>query len=125
MSRATARRILLVVTGLVFLGIAAGSLLAPATMAEPFEWTLEHPNSLNEFRAIYVGLWLAHAVLFFWAARRNDLPVLGDVAALLLAGQVVGRLVSLLLDGLPDGRLLGPALAESLGALGLLLTRPR
>jgi Domain of unknown function (DUF4345) len=119
------RRAVLALTAVVFLGIAVASLAAPQRMAEPFDYRLETSNALSEFRAIYVGLWLAHAVVLAWAAWRIDLVHLGDVAALLVLGQVVGRLASLVIDGAPDLRLAPVALAELLGGTLLLVLRPR
>lgn len=94
-------------------------------MAEPLGLRLEGVNGFNEFRAIYVGLWLAHAVIFVWAAVRVDALVFGDVCALLLFGQVLGRALSLALDGFPDARLVPAATAELVGAILLLVFRPK
>lgn len=118
------RRIVLVLTGLVFLVIATASSLAPQFMAEPLGYALDNPSALNEFRAIYVGLWLAHTVIFFWAAWRSDLLYLGDVAGILLLGQVVGRVFSLAVDGLPDLSILPPAAAELIGFVLIFAFRP-
>ncbi len=59
------RRIVLFITGVVFLAIAIGSLVAPETMAGPLGIQLNNITAYNEFRAIYVGLWLAHTFIFF------------------------------------------------------------
>ena len=48
---------------------------------------------LNEFRAVYVGMWLAMAAILVLAFRRVEEPLLGDVAALLILGQTLGRLI--------------------------------
>jgi hypothetical protein len=118
------RRALLLVAAAVFAGIAIGSLVAPDAMAKGFDYSLSTPNALSEFRAIYVGLWLAHVVLLAWAAKRIELLYLGDIAALLILGQVAGRLVSVVLDGLPDMRLVPIAAAELLGGIFILTVRP-
>jgi hypothetical protein len=123
--RLIARRFVLTAASLVFLAIAIGSLWAPHIMAEPFDYRLPSPNALNEFRAVYVGLWLAQAGVLAWAARRVDLLYLGDVGGLLILGQVVGRILSVLIDGAPDTRLLAPALAELAAGVLILLLRPR
>jgi hypothetical protein len=120
-----ARRALLILAALVFLAIAVASLVAPQQMAKPFDYRLATPNSLSEYRAIYVGLWLAHAVVLSWAAWRIDLLHLGDVAGILILGQVVGRGASLLLDGMPDARLAPVAFAELAAGCLLLVLRPR
>jgi hypothetical protein len=119
-----ARRVLLVVTGLVFAAIAVGSLVAPATMAEPMRYELGHVDALSEFRAIYVGLWAAHVFACGLAALRIENAALGDVVGVLVLGQGVGRLVSVVLDG-PPTQAMWPMLAvELLGGAALLAARP-
>ena len=120
-----ARRGILAISALVFAVIAAASLLDPHGMATTFDYRLATANSLSEYRAIYVGLWLAHVVVLGWAAYRVDLLYLGDVAGLLILGQVVGRVLSLFLDGLPDSRLAPVAVAELAAGCLLFLARPR
>ena len=122
--RLEARRIVLALTGLVFLFIAGASLLNPHAMARPLGYTLENTTALNEFRAIYVGLWLAHVVIFFWAAWRVDVVYLGDVAGLLLLGQVIGRALSLAIDGIPEMSIAPAATAEALGTILVFALRP-
>jgi hypothetical protein len=98
------RQVLLGLTALVFTGIAAGSLAAPRRMAESLGCSLDSVDALSEFRAVYVGLWLATAVLMVVALRRVREAVRGDLCAILVLGQTVGRIMSLLLDGMPSGR---------------------
>jgi ABC-type thiamin/hydroxymethylpyrimidine transport system permease subunit len=118
------RRILLALVALVFAAIAIGSLVAPHEMAEGLGYTLANTDALNEFRAIYVGLWLATAAIFVLAARRVENALLGDVCALLLLGQVVGRVASLLIDGAPSQRIWPIFAVELIGGLALLAVRP-
>lgn len=119
-----ARRALLAATALVFLGVAVGSLLAPHEMAAGLGYRLDNVDALNEFRAVYVGMWLAMAAVLGWAFRRIEEPCFGDVAALLLLGQTVGRLISLVLDGGPSGRIWPMLVLEGLGGIALLWVRP-
>ena len=119
------RRAILAVSALVFAAIAVTSLLDPHGAAATFDNRLESTNSLSEHRAIYVGLWLAHVVVLGWAAYRIDLLYLGDVAGLLILGQVVGRVLSVFLDGLPDSRLVPVAVAELAAGCLLFVTRTR
>src|SRR6478735_7830794 len=88
-----------VVLGLVAFAFAALALLSLRSHAATVVMGVD---AANEHRAIYLGLWLAHALYFTVAARRVDQPILGDLGALLLLGQPAGRLVSLILDGLPS-----------------------
>lgn len=118
------RRVVLSLAALSFLVVAVGSLVAPHKMAEPFGYDLAGPNALNEYRAIYVGLFLAHALVLLWAARSIEQAMLGDIAALLILGQPFGRIVSLVLDGNPSSDLWGMLVVESLGGALLLLVRP-
>lgn len=121
----TARRVLLVVAALVFAGIAAGALVAPRTMAAQFQLRLDHVDALNEYRAVYVGLWLAQAALLVIAARHVRWALLGDLGALLILGQLGGRLVSLILDGTPSSKVWPTLFVELVAGLAILLVRPR
>jgi hypothetical protein len=122
---ARARQVVLVLTALVFLVIAAASLARPHFMAAGLGYKLESVDALSEFRAIYVGLWIATAGVLALAAARVDEPLLGDVGAVLILGQVLGRLISLVLDGSPSERIWPLFVLESLGGAVLLLIRPR
>lgn len=125
MGAASIRRVLLGVTALVFTGIAVASLVAPDHMAAGLGYTLTNVDARSEYRAIYVGLWLAHAVVAAMAARHVDDTRLGDVVGILVLGQVVGRVVSIAADGeLPSMKILPIATVEAVGAIALLLVRP-
>ena len=118
------RRILLGLTAVVFAGIAVASLLAPHRMAEGLGYTLGNVDALSEFRAVYVGLWLATAGLLLVALRRIQEPLLGDLGALLVLGQTGGRILSVLLDGMPSARVWPIFILEAIGGLALLAVRP-
>jgi len=118
------RRIILALTALVFAAVAIGSLVAPQKLAEGFGQTLANTDALSEFRAVYVGLRLAMAAVFALAARRVDHALLGDLCALLLLGQVAGRVASLVLDGPPSGRIWPMFAGELVGGVALLVIRP-
>lgn len=120
-----ARRVVIGVTAAVFTALALRALVNPHGTAAHLGYRLDNVDALNEFRAVYVGLWLATAVLLVMAARRVDEPILGDLGALLVAGQVFGRVVSLLLDGPPTARLWPIWGLETLGAAALFLVRPQ
>jgi hypothetical protein len=120
-----ARRVLLGLTAAVFTALALHALVDPHGTATHLGYRLDNPDALSEFRAIYVGLWLATAALLVVALRRVDEPILGDLGALLVAGQVLGRVISLVLDGPPTSRLWPIWGLETLGAAALFLVRPR
>ena len=124
MKSSRARQILLGVTALVFAGISAGSLIAPHEMAERLGYTLLNVDALSEFRAVYVGLWLATAALLTVALRRIQDALLGDLCAMLILGQVAGRIVSVVLDGPPGERIWPMFVLEAIGGLALLVVRP-
>jgi hypothetical protein len=109
-----ARRVVLLVVGAMFavLGLLSLRNHAPSV------------DVANEWRAIYVGLWLAQAVYFVVAARNVRLPILGDLGALLLLGQPAGRLVSLAVDGMPSPRMWIWFALEVVGGVAILLVRP-
>jgi hypothetical protein len=118
------RRVLLGLSAVVFAGIAVASLVAPRMMAEGVGYSLASVDAFSEFRAVYVGLWLATAVLFVIALRRVELAILGDLCALLVLGQTLGRMASLVLDGVPSGRVWPMFVLEAVGGVALLLVRP-
>lgn len=124
MKSSRTRRVLLGLTAVVFIGVAAGSLVAPHEMAAGLGYRLDNLDALNEFRAVYVGMWLAMAALLILAFRRVDDPLLGDAAAVLMLGQTLGRLLSVALDGLPGARIWPMFVLEGLGGLALLWVRP-
>ena len=119
------RRILLIGNGLTFLGIAVGVFLSPAKAAFIYGYTLNGVDGLNEFRAVYIGFWIGLTVLFFTAARKPELSVLGDIGFLMILLQSLGRVLSFIVDGKPSERFIIAFVLEfSTSLLGLLL-RPR
>jgi len=90
MKNSKARQVPFALTALVFAAIAAAALVAPRKMAEGLGYSLDSVDALSEFRAIYVGLWLATAVLLVALRRVNEAP-LGDLRALLILGQTSGE----------------------------------
>jgi hypothetical protein len=117
------RRFALRAAAAVFVLVAAQSTIWPEQLF--LGERLDTVDARNEFRAIYLGLWLATAVLLWTAARRVEEPLLGDLGALLILGQVFGRLVSLALDGLPGPRTWSIGALELVGGLAIALVRPR
>jgi hypothetical protein len=93
-------------------------------MAEGLGYRLDSADALSEFRAVYVGVWLATAALLIVALRRIHEPLLGDLGAMLVLSQTGGRIVSLLLDGAPSVRVWPLFALEAVGGLALLVVRP-
>lgn len=124
MKSSRARQVLLGLAALVFMGVAFGSLIAPRKMAEGLGYTLDNRDALSEFRAVYVGVWLATAAILIIALRRIQEPLLGDLGAMLILGQTGGRMLSLVLDGAPSARIWPMFILEAIGGLALLVVRP-
>jgi hypothetical protein len=116
------RRVILGIAAAVFALIAVQSVVQPEGLL--LGRHLDTVDARNEFRAIYLGLWLATAALLVIAARRVREPILGDLGALLILGQVFGRLVSLALDGRPGPEVWSIFALELSGGVAILLVRP-
>ena len=104
---------------------ALAAMLDPDRVADALGLFLVGVNGYSQFYAIYVGVRLATAGLALLAAGRGDQPILGDLAALFILAQPVGRLVAAFAIGLPQGLLFvvsGIELAVGLALIGL---RPR
>lgn len=120
------RRIILAGNGLTFLLIAIGDLFFTERAAYLYGYTLNGPvDGLNEFRAVYIGFWIGLTVLFFYAARRLELVLMGDLALLLILLQSLGRLLSFALDGIPSRRFVIVFFLELISSLIGLLMRPK
>ncbi|MGJ7914966.1 hypothetical protein ACI48D_05725 [Massilia sp. LXY-6] len=104
---------------------ALSALLDPDRTAGAMGLFLVGVNGYSQFYAIYVGVRLATAGLALLAARRGDQPILGDLAALFILAQPLGRLVASFAIGLPQGLLFAVSGIEVLVGLALLLLRPR
>jgi hypothetical protein len=117
------RRFILGAAAAVFVLIAIQAILRPDQLL--LGGHLDSIDAYSEFRAIYLGLWLATAVLLIIAARRIREAILGDLGALLILGQVFGRIVSLAADGVPGPRVWGIFMLELVGGVAILLVRPR
>lgn len=118
------RRILLVLTALIFIVIAVRTVLAPEKMASGLGYVLVGSNGYSEFYAIYLGVWLATAALAILAAVRIRQSLLGDLVAMFVLAQPVGRLFALVRFGFPEGVLLAMFVLEAVGGLLILGVRP-
>jgi hypothetical protein len=104
---------------------ALAAMLDPDRTAAAMGLFLVGVNGYSQFYAIYVGVRLATAGLSILAARRGDQPVLGDLAALFILAQPLGRFIASFAIGLPQGLLFVVSGIELLAGLVLLLLRPR
>jgi hypothetical protein len=115
---------LLQVTAVASSLAALSAFLDPDRIAEAMGLFLVGVNGYSQFYAIYVGVRLATAGLALLAARRGDQPILGDLAALFILAQPLGRLAASFAIGLPQGLLFVVSGIEVLVGLALLLLRP-
>lgn len=83
--------------------IGVGYLVSPQTMYGLYGIDLDSVNEANMVRGAYGGLFLGFAVLLFLGARRADLATPALVALLtFMAGFALGRIVSVVVDGMPS-----------------------
>ena len=119
------RRFSLVGNGLTFLFIAGGVLFDINKAAYLYGYTLNGVDGHNEFRAVYIGFWIGLTILFFAAAKRVDLVIMGDIALTMVLLQSLGRLLSFAVDGKPSGRFIFVFFLEFIGSIFGLLMRPK
>ena len=119
--RAALLRLIAVVCSLT----ALSALLDPDRVATQLGMLLVGVNGYSQFYAMYVGARLATAGLALLAARHGDQPLLGDITALMILAQPVGRLIAAIAIGLPQGFLLVVCGIELVGGIALLMLRPR
>ncbi len=108
-------------SGIVFATIGLLALALPVPVARAYGFVLPSVDAFNEFRAIYTGFWLALGAAMVTAARRPDVPLLGDLCGLMLLLQAGGRAASLALDGVPAPQFVGAMIGEALAAAAILV----
>lgn len=119
------RKAILFGDGLAFLLIAIGVLFSTEKAAYLYGYTLNGIDGHNEFRAVYIGLWIGLTILFFTAVRKIDLPVLGDIALVMVLLQSLGRVLSFVMDGIPDKRFIFVFFIEFVSSVIGLMMRPQ
>jgi hypothetical protein len=124
-TRAGLRRQLLQVVACVSSLAALAAMLDPDRVATVMGLFLVGVNGYSQFYAIYVGTRLATAGVALLAARQGEPPVLGDITALFVLAQPVGRCIAAFAIGLPQGFLLVVCGLELAGGIALLALRPR
>jgi hypothetical protein len=120
--RARLRRQLLLVAATAQSLAALAAVLDPDRVADAMGLFPVGVNGYSQFYALYVGVRLATAGLALLAARQGDQPILGDLAALFILAQPLGRFIAAFAIGLPQGLLFvvsGIELAVGLALIGL------
>ncbi|WP_426175026.1 DUF4345 family protein [Massilia sp. TWR1-2-2] len=125
MTRAALRRQLLQLVACASSLAALAAMLDPDRVATVMGLFLVGVNGYSQFYAIYVGTRLATAGLALLATRQGEPPVLGDITALFVLAQPVGRFIAAFAIGLPQGFLLVVCGLELAGGIALLVLRPR
>lgn len=119
-----ARQILLAATGGIFIAFATWAVAAPRSMANSLGYRLDSSNAMSEFHAIYLGVFVAQALLCLLAFVRIDDALIGDLVAVFLLAQPIGRAVAGLRGAWPTGLLRLAMVLELFGGLAILFVRP-
>ncbi|MEM6437155.1 MAG: DUF4345 family protein, partial [Cyanobacteria bacterium P01_D01_bin.115] len=100
------RQVLLAATGGIFVCFVLWAVLNPKSLATTLGYTLASKNAVSEFHAIYVGVFIAQAGLCALAFVRVADVMLGNLVAIFLLSQPVGRVIATFRGGFPSGFLL-------------------
>lgn len=118
MFRTRVAQICLAVAALAFLMVGIGHLVAPLKMVEPVNIQLRGINAFNEIRANYGGMHSLMGIFFLLGAF---VPKLRETALITLAiftsGLVLGRVVSIAIDGVPGTFIWLMLVGELIGAV--------
>ena len=118
------RQLLLGSTAAFFLFFVAWAIVHRASLANVLGYQVTKPNGESEFGAIYIGLFFAQALLCIFAITRIQDSAVGDLAAVFLLLQPIGRILPLFRCGAPTGLLRFLFAMEVFGGVALLLVRP-
>ncbi|MCF6262489.1 MAG: DUF4345 domain-containing protein [Xanthomonadales bacterium] len=118
------RQILLAATGGIFIFFALWAIVKPDLLASMLGYELKTKSAFSEFHAIYVGVFIAQALLCALAFTRIEDAIIGDLVAVFLLAQPVGRLIAGLRRGFPSGFMQVLFAMELVGGIVLLLVRP-
>ncbi len=96
-------QIFLLLSGIGFMLIGINTFRDPIAAMAGVELGVQSINALNEVRANYGGMQMGIGILLFSAALLQWLSRSALLAlSLITGGLVVGRLVSIMLDGMPN-----------------------
>jgi len=115
------QKITLGICGVTALAIGTFITLAPHAFYASYGITLGHdPNLLNELRAPGAGLAVFGALMLAGIVRAVMAPISLAVALTVYLAFPVGRIVGIVMDGMPSGSVIGALAFETIIA-GLLL----
>ncbi len=109
-------RIFLVLLALATLNIAVQAILDPQAIFDNVQVQLGNLTARNSVRALYGGVNLAFGLFWMWAAFREQRTGL-LLALLYTGGFAIGRILSILMDGMPDAFAMQWLVTESVFAL--------
>ena len=118
MSKTRVAQICLAVAAVAFLIVGIGHLVVPLTMVEPMNIQLQGINAFNEIRANYGGMHFLMGNFFLLGVFVTKLreAALGTLA-IFTSGLVLGRVVSLAVDGAPGTFIWLMLVGELIGAV--------
>ncbi|MBL8018573.1 MAG: DUF4345 family protein [Leptospirales bacterium] len=122
-----ARKSYLALNLAVYALFALGFFIAPVTLAGKIGITLQHSAALADLRAVYGGLSLGIGALIVLGLTQKTHTLSAVILCMLAsAGLLLGRLVTMILDGPGDIYIYGSMALEVLAViLGVLLIRGR
>lgn len=118
------RQVLLAATGSIFACFAFWAALKPQSLATSLGYTLTSNNAISEFHAIYVGVFIAQAWLCTFAWTRVDDAAIGNLVAIFLLSQPLGRMMAAFRGSRPAGLLMVLFIMEFVGGGILLWVQP-
>jgi hypothetical protein len=108
-------RFSLFITILIFLGIGFFCLFAPIEASSLVDIPLSTPSAITDFRANYGGCVIGIGLFFVYCYLKPDYIRLGLILQLLsFSGFVFGRILGIILDGIPKPILIYFLVAEIL-----------
>lgn len=113
----TITRIFLVLLALATLNIAVQAILDPQAIFDNVQVQLGNLTARNSVRALYGGVNLAFGAFWLYAAFRAQRTGL-LLALLYTGGFAIGRILSLMLDGMPGAFAMQWLVTESVFAFG-------
>jgi len=115
------QKITLGISGLTAMAIGTFIALAPHAFYASYGIALEHdPNLLNELRAPGAGLAVFGALMLAGVFRTAMAPIALAVALTVFLAFPVGRMVGIVMDGMPSGSVIGALAFEIIIAVLLL-----
>jgi hypothetical protein len=108
-------KIIVRVLAISFLLVGVGNLVSPESGLGLFEFELSTTSVLNEARANYGGMHVfLGLLLWFWSLKRESVMYALVLAFMFCTGLIFGRIVSFVVDGMPNEPILVFAALELL-----------